>query len=351
MDAKPNYLYFYPSKASFVRKDLAIFQQQGEVIEHLCPPFPKWQTPLMMLKQVLFLLLHIKTARLLIVQFGGYHSFFPALIGKLFNKPCLIILGGYDCYSFPNINYGVFQKRLLSWFVAKSYKLASHLSPVHESMIDSAYTYDPSSGPRQGYAHFIKGIHTKVTPVYNGYEPHVFFNTQTYRRPLSFLTVAVDTGGSNFYRKGIDLILKAALMCPDGHFTIIGNSRSETFQLPANVRMLPPVAYQQLLSVYNEHVFYLQLSMAEGFPNALCEAMLCGCVPIGSDVFAIPSIIANSGFILKNRNAEDLAKLLNEAVHSDTVSLHSLARQRIVDHFTLDKRAVGLLTILANLSK
>jgi len=351
MAAPPVLLYFYPSKASFVRKDLAIFQQAGQVIEHECPPFPKWQTPWMLLKQKLFLLRHIQSAQVLIVQFGGYHSFLPALFGKLFGKPCLIILGGYDCYAFPNINYGVFQKRVLRWFVSWSYKLASHLSPVHESMINSPYTYDPESGERQGYAHFIKGIKTPVSTVYNGYEPEVFYNQHLPRKPLSFLTVAVDTGGSNFYRKGIDIILKAALMCPDGQFTIVGNSRGDQSKLPTNVTLLPPVDYSQLLAIYNEHVFYLQLSMAEGFPNALCEAMLCGCVPIGSAVFAIPAIIADSGFVLKKRDPKLLTDLLNEAVHADVVPLQTKARQRIVDHFTLDKRAAGLLHLIQHLAK
>ena len=56
---------------------------------------------------------------------------------------------------------------------------------------------------------------------------------------------------------------------------------------------------QELKILYNESKFYFQLSNTEGFGVALCEAMLCGCVPIVSDVNFLPSIVGNSGFVLK----------------------------------------------------
>ncbi|WP_332911264.1 glycosyltransferase [Algoriphagus boritolerans] len=66
----------------------------------------------------------------------------------------------------------------------------------------------------------------------------------------------------------------------------------------------------ELLKQYNTHQFYLQLSTSEGFPNALGEAMACGCVPIGSAVGAIPEIIDKTGFLLFRKEINELEALI-----------------------------------------
>jgi glycosyltransferase involved in cell wall biosynthesis len=75
------------------------------------------------------------------------------------------------------------------------------------------------------------------------------------------------------------------------------------------------IEYHKLVELYNRHEFYLQLSVAEGFPNTLCEAMLCGCIPIGSNVFSIPKIIGDTGFVLKHRNMDELKRLQKPLWH------------------------------------
>ena len=66
--------------------------------------------------------------------------------------------------------------------------------------------------------------------------------------------------------------------------------------------------------------------------------MLCGCIPIGSDVAAIPEIIGDTGFVLKHKDNGDLLQLIEEATTCDKKKYAQLARTRIVKNYPLESR-------------
>jgi glycosyltransferase involved in cell wall biosynthesis len=93
--------------------------------------------------------------------------------------------------------------------------------------------------------------------------------------------------------------------------------------------------------------------MAEGFPNALCEAMLCECVPIVSNVFSMPEIIESSGFILIERNEEMLKSLIHSAISTTGNELDSrgkLAREIISEKYSLKNRREKLIALVKSLN-
>lgn len=228
-----------------------------------------------------------------------------------------------------------------------SIKNATHVMPVHKSMVLSNYTYSDSDYLQQGYKAFCKNVETPFTEINYGYDSTLFFKTQGLKKPNSFLTVAVNAKGSTFYRKGIDLIIELAKQCPDYNFTLLGvKDELDHLQLTKNITLLSPVPHTELLNYYSQHEFYFQLSIAEGFPNALCEAMLCECIPIGSDVFGIPDIIGDTGFILKKKDVALLKNLVDEAVKSDKSTLAKKARQRIMENFPEEKREEKLVSVI-----
>lgn len=234
-----------------------------------------------------------------------------------------------------------------------SIKNATQVMPVHKSMVLSNYTYSDSNYLQQGYKAFCKKVETPFTEINYGYDSTKFFkseksNPDSYRNKNSFLTVAVNAKGSTFYRKGIDLIIELAKRCSDYNFTLLGvKDELDHLQLSKNITLLPPVAHSELINYYSQHEFYLQLSIAEGFPNALCEAMLCECIPIGSDVFGIPDIIGDTGFILKKKDIALLKNLVEEAVKSDKATLAKKARQRIIENFPEEKREAKLVAVIS----
>lgn len=331
-------LYFHSVKSSFVRKDVALLEQHFDVKITFFDPSNKFLVPFQFLKQWAFLIANIWSADILITQFGGYQSYLPSRFGKIFGKPSLIILGGSDCVNFPSINYGNFNKKLLGLFTKWSYMNATHLSPVHKSLVQGPYTYTNDDFEEQGYLKYCPKVTADFTELHYGYD-HQLFQGSENKIPNSFITVGY-LNNANYYRKGIDLIFGLAKAKPNYVFTIVGGTIEDlpVRDVPENVKMVKSVSYEELKDLYGTHQFYFQLSICEGFPSAICEAMLCGCIPIGSDVAAIPQIIGESGFVLKKKDAQELELLIDEALQSDLQARSKQARQHIMNHYPINER-------------
>jgi glycosyltransferase involved in cell wall biosynthesis len=272
------------------------------------------------------------------IKFAGYWSFFPALIARLSNKKTVIITGGTDCVSFPTFGYGNFQNKSLAAFTTFSFRRAHHIVALHESMIFQDYNYDPDFGKTQGIKAFIPDLKTPFSIISNGYNPQYWKQIEE-KIPNTFITVAggIDTEKRRIL-KGIDLILEVAPHFPSCKFILVGANVADLPEVPKNVELIGFQDTEQLISHYSRAAFYLQLSVSEGFPNALCEAMLCNCVPIVSEVASMPFIVANTGFILKNRNTTKLKSIIEQALKADLLALGKLARNRIAENFSEEKR-------------
>jgi glycosyltransferase involved in cell wall biosynthesis len=349
---KNKILFVYTGRSSFVKKDIEIFSQKFKVVELPFIAYPKWKTPLLLLQQFFYLLFKCKSYSLFITQFAGYHSYLPALIGKLFNIPVVIICGGTECAGFPSINYGNFNKKWLGLFTKWSLNLATHLAPKHQSLIHFKYDYDTNDFAEQGLQFFIKNFKTPYTIIENGYDASQF-KCNTAKKKNSFVTVAAGIGTTNIVPlKGIDLIIDVAPHFTDCTFYIIGVDKTSQLNLKSsNVICLPPLKNHELIRHFSEAEFYLQLSMSEGFPNAICEAMLCECIPIASNVNALPDIVDDAGFILNHRNLNELKDVIAKTLMSDKEMLRQKARNHIAENFTLEKRANKLLNLSDELLK
>jgi len=332
-----NIFYSYPVYASFVKNDENLFKSKYKVFS-----FHFVQTKRMLLfsfiKQFIFLCINAFKTELYISFFAGYSSFLPGVFAFLTGKNHILVLGGTDCSSFPSINYGNFRKPILGWFTYKSIKMATHLAPVDLSLVRSENTFYDMDSKEQGYEVFCKGIKKPYTVINIGYDPLVFYHTGI-KEKNSFITLAQMTP-ANFFRKGIDLIFDMANKFPDCQFTIVGNTPEMKYNsVPNNVNLLPFVKYEDIRSLYSKHEFYLQLSIMEGFPSAPCEAMLCECIPIVSNVAALPNIVGDTGYILFKRDVQELEMLIKNAMVCDKEVMGENARKRIIKLFPTDTRA------------
>jgi glycosyltransferase involved in cell wall biosynthesis len=343
-------LIIYSTRSTFVKKDIEILSSGFRVLEFDFYSAKKSGIFLSLVRQKLFLLKNVWNADLLVCEFAAYQSYLPALYGWLFGKPCLIVVGGTDAHYFPGIGYGNWQKRFLKSFTAASFKLCAHIAPKHKSLMFCEYHYDESEPQRQGIYARLPKLKTPYTEIPNGYDA-AKWKCIAPKKKNTFITI---TNGLQFgfqqSLKGIDLILEVAPFFPDCEFIILGAESPDILpkQLP-NVKAVPPVKNDELIAIFSACEFYLQLSMAEGFPNSICEAMLCECIPIGSDVFSIPEIIGDSGFVLKKRGVNLLWQLIEQALSADKELLMKKARARIADNYTLANRTEKLSALCAKL--
>jgi len=342
-------IFSFPVYISFVRKDESLLQEYFDTKSFL---FNQQPTSIIFsfIRQFLFLLRHCFSTSVYISFFAGYSSFLPALFARISGKPNLIILGGTDCCAYPSFRYGNFQKKVLGWFTCQSLKWSDHLLPVDESLVHYIHSYTDDDPREQGYKVFCSETKAPHTTIPIGYDAEVFFRSEN-KIPKSFLTVA-QMDKSAFIRKGIDLIFEMARRFPDCTFTLVGhNPKIEFPPVPKNISLVGRVTYEELQHYYASHQFYFQLSVMEGFPSAPCEAMLCECVPITSNVAALPHIVGDTGFILSKKDPDQLETLIRSAMNSDVVSLGKRARQRIIDLFPESVRLKMIEVINNEISK
>jgi glycosyltransferase involved in cell wall biosynthesis len=226
--------------------------------------------------------------------------------------------------------------------------MATHLAPVAKSLIDTEYNYTNTDFRRQGYKNFCNNVTAPATVINIGYNAKNFYKTRA-KKPNTFITVA-QMNNANYYRKGVDLIFAIAEKFDTCTFTIVGNSKDMKYRsIPANVKLLPFIKYEELINLYSESEFYLQLSIMEGFPSAPCEAMLCECIPITSNVGALTEIVGDTGYVLVRKDVNELEKIIHLAINGNEKS-GVKARERIIQLYPADIR-MKLVELVQQLSK
>ncbi|MGB0880966.1 MAG: glycosyltransferase family 4 protein [Polaribacter sp.] len=351
---KDKLIYIYPKKTSFINNDIYFLEEKYITNSQDLDWGNAIKLPYNFIKQFIFLLINIREAKSIFVNFGGYFSLLPTLFGKLFRVKTFIILNGTDCVSFPRYNYGSLRKPFLKFFIKKSYEMATKLLPVDKSLIYQNYNFDENViHKEQGIKAFFPNLKTPLKPIPNGFDTS-FWNPSLIKKRKGFITVAIVNKMNTFRIKGIDLILKAAIHFPKENFTIVGISKEikeNLINIPENVNIISYLEKNRLKKEYQKNCYYIQVSVNEGFGCALSEAMLCGCIPIVSNVGALPNLTKNIGFKMYKNSSDELITVLKEAIllnSKDKIVLSKKANERIRSNFDISIREKLILEEIEN---
>lgn len=351
---KPDALLCCLQRSSFVEDDIALLRERYTVHVHeMGTGHTGLQLVWHWLKQVVWLVRHLPTARFVVGWFADYHLFFPTLLAKLTQVDRYVMLGGFDCNVLPEYGYGVY---LSGWRAPLARYVVRHanvLCPVADALMASAPRFNGDGEPRpNGLREHVPSLSTPVRVIGTGYDPQRW-PMGVGDRSVSVLTVAAVNDERTMYVKGLDVFLDVASVLREVRFTAVGISPGFEAQLRAagliseNVTVEPFMPRDELVRLYQRHAVYAQLSRTEGLPNVLCEAMLCGCVPVGSDVGAIPEIIGDAGLIVPAPDRDAVAAALRQALgRAESPECRKEARKRIVLQYSQERRRGRLLNML-----
>lgn len=85
--------------------------------------------------------------------------------------------------------------------------------------------------------------------------------------------------------------------------------------LKINVCFKGTVANNRIPDILNQYKYYALVSLGEGMPKTLLEAMACGCICIGTPVEGISEVIEDgvNGFLAKETDTENISEAIRRA--------------------------------------
>lgn len=322
---KHKILFVKPTNSTFMQVDENILRSAYPTIS-LCLQQDKGKIAYLMgLLRLKLLLLSNPGIELVVIWFADYHAALAVLFCKILRKKSVTMIGGYDAVSYPEFGYGVYCNKLRAFCAAYALQHTDLIIANHEALLSSDNLYYQPSGHPEGVFRLVPNLHTQAIVIYNS-----LVREMSLPFPKSRQEQILCVGGTPRYadicNKGYDLLLKVAARRKDWRFVLVGISnqwmqaleRDYGISSLTNVIILPAIPHSEVLDLMLNSNVYVQPSISEGMPNALMEAMLCGCLPVGSNVAGIPTVIDGLGSIFSKRCSQTLEKALEQAIAMET---------------------------------
>ena len=318
-------LLVYNHNRSFIKKDINILKKHFDVKTY----YHKKDKNISELRRL------VKWSDIIYCWFASYHCLPPFFFAKRYKKKKIVVVGGYDACNIKG--YGLFSSWKGKILAKHIYKNADKILPVDKSLKTDILLNSKLK------------ISDKIEILPTGYDPKRWYPEG--KKSKIVLTVCfVDK--NNWWRKGLKTLVETAKLLPDIPFYIVGkienDMKEKVKKTPENIKFTGWISDKGLLSFYQRAKIYCQLSRYEGLPNALCEAMLCECIPIGTTYCGIPNAIGNTGFYVPYGNAKATAEAIKNALDAPA-ELGKKARKRIMEKYPPEKREKKLIEIIKSL--
>ena len=221
---------------------------------------------------------NVRKSDVVIVWFADYPALPFVILSKLFCKPIITHVGGWEVYPPNNINYGN-QKNFIRgsatrWILRNS-TVCVCMSEAYKQIITSC---EPKSKVR-------------VIPGWVDIDCDV----SKLQKDNSLITALISLKFTE-HLKGIPTFLKSTL--------------------GLNAKVVENIPHDELISILKKTCVYCQLSYTESFGMTLLEAMSCGCIPVVSDRDAFPEVVGDCGYVVPYGDVDATRQAILKALES-----------------------------------
>jgi len=347
-------LFIKPSPSSFIHVDQTILEKHFEVTPFLLKQASgKRRYFLSLLSLLLFILKHGRNVDVFACWFGDYHTAVMVFLAHIFKKPSVVFAGGQEAVCYKELGKGVYLKKARGFLVKYALRNCTLIIPNHASLIyHENFFYNPENPHIDGIRHYCGEIKGSYEVIPNGIDTSRINRIDTIpKEPGLVATVGTMHKTADFYNKGFDLFIAVARKCTDLNFVMIGLKKEllewteTTFKVSEipNLLIIPSFCPTEVLNEYlNKATVYVQVSITEGMPVSLGEAMLCECVPVGSAVNGIPDAIGENGIVIRKRDVEELEQAIRKAMGMDT---GRQAREYTLRQFSVSMRESRIIEV------
>lgn len=317
-------LYVHSRRNTFTRIDREALAERHEVVDYLQPglrprPAELWRA--------------VGECDLVFGWFASWHTALALRFAKLRHKPSVLVFGGFDTASMPEIGYGSQRGGVRKHMVRSTAALATRLvtnSNYTLAEIGENTNIDPA----------------RVTVVHHGIPDRFSDVDPAAPRARQALTVGV-VYETNLARKGHGPFAVAAGELPDVEFVLAGNWLDATGEslragAPPNLRLTGFLADDELDALFRSAGVYVQASLHEGFGLSLAEAMLAGAVPVVTPAGALPEVVGEAGIVIEEPAPAAIAGAVSRALELGPEA-RIAARERIRTEFPYERRRDGIL--------
>jgi len=316
-------LYAYGRETTFTRIDREALSERFDVVDYhqrrlRVRPLELWRK--------------LRRSDVVFGWFATWQSVAAVAMAAIMRKPSVLVTGGIDTASLPEIGYGSQRGGVRRWITRWTIRRATCLVTNSDYLVGEIERNVGIPPDRLRVVHH--GLKDRFADV----------DVDTPREAVA-LTVGV-VYRMNLERKGHRPFVLAARELPEVRFVLVGRWDDDAIETlraeaPDNVTFTGYLEDDELDAWFRRAAVYAQPSLHEGFGLSLAEAMLAGCVPVVTAAGALPEVVGDVGVTIAEPTPEAVAGGIRRALEFGPEE-GARARARVLERFTFEARRDGI---------